>query len=269
MRPRGNAGPGARRSPLAVGLAVGLISLVGVVGWHVQCYRRVRAHAQGLRVQLAHDCVVGAGPGPPVRLALLGDSTVEGDGLDDPRTAMPGQVAAALVAATGRAVDVRAFGRSGLRVGRVLTTQVPRLIGLEADAVVISAGVNDGLGRRPPWRVAADTAALLVAVRQVAPTAALCLVGCIDIRTAPALPRPANRVIGWHFARTQRAQLRAAAASGVPAVPVPDPPPVDHYGPDGIHPGVDGIAWLAERVAAELVAQLDRPTVMPAGLRSS
>jgi hypothetical protein len=52
--------------------------------------------------------------------------------------------------------------------------------------------------------------------------------------------------------------VRAAAALGVPAVGVTRPPPIHHYGPDGIHPGAEGVSWLAERVARHLAAQISR-----------
>lgn len=227
-----------------------------VVAWHVRHYRRVHALAQSPRVPLVHDRVVGEGEGPVLRLVAIGDSVVEGVGLDDPALALPVRVATALAASCGRPVEVHALGQSGQRVGQVLATQVPALAELEADAVVVAGGTNDGLGRRPPQRVAADTAELLAAVRRLAPRAAVCLVPCIDIRTAPALPRPSNHLVGWHFARIEAAQVRAAEALGVPAVAVFGPPPVEHFGRDGIHPGAEGISWLAERVARHLAEQI-------------
>lgn len=212
------ARPIPRSGPSVLGAV--LTALGGTVAWHLRHYRRVHALAQSLRVPLTHDRVVGEGEGPALRLVAIGDSVVEGVGLGDATFALPGRVAAELAAVAGRPVEVRSLGRSGQRMAAVLATQVPELAGLAADAVVVAGGTNDGLGRRPAERVAADTTALLTAVRQAAPGAAVCLVPCMDIRTAPALPRPSNHLVGWHFSRIKTAQVRAAVALGVPAVGV-------------------------------------------------
>src|SRR5690606_33064927 len=101
----------------------------------------------------------------PLRLAVLGDSTVAGIGAAQADDALPVLVAERVAPALGCRVVVTGFGVSGARTADVRREQVPALVGAGFDVVLIVVGANDVTHVTAPWRLAAETAAL---VRQAA-----------------------------------------------------------------------------------------------------
>ncbi|MEU8664107.1 GDSL-type esterase/lipase family protein, partial [Actinoplanes philippinensis] len=108
------------------------------------------------------------GPGPVLRLALLGDSSAAGFGAPDHATALAGQLATALGASLGRAVAWRVAARGGA-TARTVTTLLPHLTdpgtGRRPDVVVIAVGVNDTTRLRRPAAFQRDVTRLITEVR--------------------------------------------------------------------------------------------------------
>ena len=236
-----------RRAFLA---AVGLV--LAVVVYDLAAVLRLRSRAPDPPAPLDHDGRIGTGPGEEaIRLVILGDSAAAGYGLDDPDEAYPRELAQRLHEQRGVPVDLVSFAEDGARIADLIATQVPR-IPADADVVVLAAGVNDALGRRPPEAVEADTVALIEAVADRVPDADVLVVGCPDLHTAPGFPWPLDRLVGWSCRRTCGAQRRAAQGRPVRFVSYPTPPTVEMYGADGFHPGALGQAAAAEAAVAAL-----------------
>ncbi|WP_108666978.1 SGNH/GDSL hydrolase family protein [Euzebya rosea] len=232
-------GPG-----LLVGGAIG--NVVGVVG--------ARRTARRLRLPHELDGLVPP-PGPavdttPLRLLTLGDSAMAGDGIQDPDLTLPRQVASRLAEATGRPVHVEQRAVSGHTTVDVAGQLVPAPQPAP-DVVVVSAGVNDGLKRRPLRTIRRDTVAMVHTIRDVAPDARIVLVGAPDLRHAPALPQPLRRLVGFLTGRVGRAQASWLATHGVDVVEIGTP--ASDFGPDGFHPGPTATpmiaGWIVDRLA--------------------
>lgn len=237
------------------------LGLLGLGAHNARLVLRLRATSDRHDHQLEHDTTLGTG-GPPLRLAVLGDSSATGLGLADPDQAYPRQTARELSRLLRRPVELRALGHRGTRIRHVAAEQVPPLHRLRPEAIAISVGANDALGRRSPRQVRADMHRLLDDVAAAAPGAALSVGITPDLGSAPSLPQPLRRVVGWQCQRVGRAQAEVLDERGVPWTRLP-PQPVDHFGPDGFH---GGVACHAEagQLTAQVLSRALAPRPVPA-----
>ena len=243
-----------RRAIRAV-IGVGLTALVVANAGGLVLARR---RAQGIRVVHPAEARVhpvdGPSDGPALRLVTIGDSVMAGDGIADADLTLPMALARALANHVHRPVALTQLGVSGHTTTAVLAEQVPRLATLRPDVVAVSVGVNDGLARRPLRRIAEDHRRLAAAIAAAAPGAVRVLVGAPDLGAAPALPRPANRAVGWLTGRVGARQAGWLADSGMVVVPVGRP--TTHFAVDGFHPGPTGTPLIAGWVLAAIADQL-------------
>ncbi|MDP9022927.1 MAG: GDSL-type esterase/lipase family protein [Actinomycetota bacterium] len=236
--------PGAKIVPAAV------FAGVAVTAHNVRQVLRLRRVADVHDHQLRHDTVVGAGE-PQLRVAVLGDSSAAGFGLDDPELAYPYQLASRLGQLLGASVRVACVAERGARLRDVIDQQVPKVADIDPDLVVMSVGSNDAFRRRLPGQVAADTRELLEAVRAAAPDAQVFLGGPTDLRHAPGLPRPLNVVVGVACRAVAATQRSVADEFGIPFATLPEQLDGD-FGPDGFHGGAAAHARAADITVSAL-----------------
>lgn len=199
---------------------------------------------------LEHDLEL-EGTGTPRRVVVLGDSAAAGFGLPGPEQAIARRIGRALALRDGRPTSVRCVARNGATSADVVAEQVSAAEG--ADVVVVGLGANDALKRRPLPEVAADHAALVERLREVAPEARLVLIGCPDLSAAPGLPALVRPLVGWRCRAVARVQDDVARRAGVPLAPIPRRDlTAETFGDDGFHPGILG----HERMAAAALALL-------------
>ena len=196
----------------------------------------------------------------PVRLALLGDSTAVGYGVERPDQTPGALLAGALAAHTGEAVLLTNVGRTGASSDQ-LAEQVQ---GLLADPeqvpnlAAIMIGANDITHRRPIPQAAAE---LGVAVARLRRAGCQVIVGtCPDLGTI----RPIQPPLRWLARRWSRqlAQRQATAvyAAGGRSVPIgallgPEfATRTELFGPDRFHPSAEGYATAASAMLPALVA---------------
>lgn len=183
------------------------------------------------------------GPGPALRLAVLGDSSAAGYGAPDHATALAGQLSGALATRIGRAVSWRVSARGGA-TARTVTALLPGLsdaaAGWQPELVLIVVGVNDTTRLRRPAAFERDVATLIEAVRtHLGHPVPVLLAGLPPMHRFPALPAPARLLLGSHARRLDR--RLAALAARLPAthhLPADDLPldRPDLFAPDGFHP---------------------------------
>ncbi|MFN7150927.1 MAG: SGNH/GDSL hydrolase family protein, partial [Microthrixaceae bacterium] len=150
----------------------------------------------------------------PLRLAVLGDSSMTGPGLSSPADIWIARAAAAL----GRPVELRSHARGGSRVRDVLEQQVPTLVEEPADLVVVSVGANDAIHATSLRSYARTLDRLLDRLAGVAPVVSL---GIGDLSTIPRLPRTFRPVVARRSAAIDRAHtLVTADRDRVVRVPV-------------------------------------------------
>ncbi|MGQ0804773.1 MAG: SGNH/GDSL hydrolase family protein, partial [Actinomycetota bacterium] len=159
----------------------------------------------------------GAVGAPEVRIALIGDSTVTGPGLDGPDDLWMRQVARRL--ARDYRVSVRSHAVGGARARDVLMYQVRAAMQDAPDVAIVSVGANDALRRIRIRRFEAELTAIVNALRDAGATVVLAGVG--DVGTAPRLPFPLKVIVSERSRAADRVHTRVAARlEGVVKVPI-------------------------------------------------
>lgn len=174
--------------------------------------------AQALHVRRVTPRLPGAsGPvtgfvpgGDPLRLLVLGESTVDGVGAASHEEALTGQLALALAERTGRGVRWQAVGCTGANARVVLEELLPAAE--PADLVVIALGVNDTIELHSAGRYRRDLLRLVVAVRRELGPVPVLLVGVPPMGRFPVLPQPLRAVLGARSA-TRPCRLRSSPAT--------------------------------------------------------
>lgn len=209
---------------------------------------RERVGAGVVRLPEAAGATRGATDGvrPPLRIALLGDSSAAGVGAPDHELALAGQLAAALTALTGRAVSWRVVARSSATARVVRADLLPSLVPpgdpgpapWRPDLVVVVVGVNDATRLRRPRAFRRDVVRLGADVRSgLGREVPLLFTGLPPVHRFTGLPAWVRLPLGGH-ARLLDHQLAALVRHA---------PAAYHVRTEGLpEAGADGRSWLAE-----------------------
>jgi len=194
---------------------------------------------------------------PPLRLAVLGDSTAAGVGVARIDDTVAGRLARA-IADTGRFVTLDGLGVSGSRAGD-LAPQVSRALVHPPDVAVVLIGANDATHGAGLDAVRED---VRDAVRRLREAGTAVVVGsCPDMGSATAFLPPLRQVVAWHGRRVGAATRDAAADAGAETVdigaetgPAFRSDPDRYLSSDRFHPSADGYALWAESLAGAVRA---------------
>lgn len=252
-----------------LGTAAG--AFAGVVAVQLMRLRRIEFLPGHPGFYINHVVLPGAGAprGPRLRLAVLGDSTTAGVGVERAEDALPYLIARHIADAEARAVHVVSYGWAGARVADLARTQLPRALeplrATEteaflpgADVVAIVIGANDATHNTPPGRFRADLRTTLHGVRSAAPDARVVLAGIPAFRGA--LPRIQPLIfLADQYARLLRPISRSEALrAGVAYADLASHVPprlrgrTDVLSSDQFHPSVVGYSVWAEVIAEAL-----------------
>jgi lysophospholipase L1-like esterase len=257
-----------------VGAAIG--AFAGVVALQLMRLRRMEflpGHP-GFYVNHVVRPRDGARGAPRLRLAVLGDSTTAGVGVERAEDSLPYQLALRLANHHLRDVHVVSYGWAGARVADVLRAQLPRslqplrttetepfLPGADIIAVVI--GANDATHNTPRGRFRAELRALLSAARSSNPKACMVLAGIPAFRGALRAVEPLI-FLADQYARLLRPISRAEAqrvgvayADLAREVPKRIDPETPFLSEDQFHPSATGYAIWADVIFEALI---DAPT---------
>jgi lysophospholipase L1-like esterase len=187
------------------------------------------------------------GTGEPFRLAVLGESTVDGVGAANHEEALTGCLAREL-ARDGRAVRWQAVGRTGANARTVRAELAPLV--RPADLVVIALGVNDTIELRSAPAYRRDLLKLVIDLRRRLGPADVLLAGVPPMSRFPALPRPLRDVLAARSTALDNAAATLARIPGVTHLPM-DPRLLDPaaFASDRFHPGPTGYARWAQTLA--------------------
>lgn len=193
----------------------------------------------------------------PLRLAVLGDSTVAGVGSPTEDEALAVLVAERVASTSRRAVHVVGFGVAGARTATVLADQLPRLHGAW-DAVVLVVGANDATHATPWPRLRADAEAMLRRAREIAPV--VVLAGTPRFHANEIIPEPLRTMVD-RYSGLLRGEQRAAVAAvdGARFVDLAaDASPrflgrPEATSVDGFHPSPVGYGFWADAIAPAVV----------------
>jgi lysophospholipase L1-like esterase len=187
------------------------------------------------------------GDGEPFRLAVLGESTVDGVGAATHEEALTGCLAREL-ARDGRAVRWQAAGRTGANA-RIVRAELAPLV-RPADLVVIALGVNDTIELRSAAGYRRDLLALVVDLRRRLGPVDVLLAGVPPMARFPSLPRPLRDVLAARSTALDAAAAAVARVPGVTHVPMgPELLDASTFAEDRFHPGPAGYARWAQTLA--------------------
>jgi lysophospholipase L1-like esterase len=260
------------------GGGVGLLSMVavGTILGEAKLARRTIGPAQSPpprcdgRYGTEHDA-------PPLTLAVLGDSSAAGYGVELPRETPGALLAAGLAERLHRPVTLCSLAVVG-STSAGLVPQCEDAVEVRPDLAVILVGAND-VTHRVPATVA--VAHLATTVRQLRAAGTRVVVGtCPDLGTI----RPIAQPLRWLARRWSRqlaaAQTIAAVEAGAATVslgdllgPEFDAAPEQMFSADRFHPSAAGYAAAAAAMLPTVVAALatDEASAAPgtdAGIRS-
>lgn len=235
----------SRRASLAWWLSLGaLLPVLLPLAWHTRRTALRLPEAAG-----PQQGVAGAGQGEPLRLLLLGESTVAGVGVEAQQVALSGQLGAALAESLGRPVHWQALGVNGItavEACEALLPQAPQRV----DLVVLVFGVNDTthFSSRRAWLQALNR----LAEHFVAGRAQVAFTAVPPIEHFSALPRLLRWMLGRR-ARLLDLDLRHLAQQRGHVYCALDLQFADEYlAEDGYHPSARGYAVWAQALAQRL-----------------
>jgi lysophospholipase L1-like esterase len=206
-----------------------------------------------------------ATPGPPWRLAMLGDSTAVGQGVHRAGQTPGAVLASGLAAVSERTVELHCVALSGAKSDD-LERQVSLLLtepgrAPTPDVCVIMIGANDVTGRVPPAR---SVKCLAEAVTRLRTAGCQVIVGtCPDLGSV----EPVGQPLRW-LARRLCRQLAAAQTIAVVELggrtvslgallgPEFAANPRELFGPDRYHPSAEGYATASMAILPTLCASL-------------
>jgi lysophospholipase L1-like esterase len=192
---------------------------------------------------------------PPLRLAVLGDSTAAGVGVAKVEDTVAGRTARVL-ADTGRFVTLDGLGVSGSRAGD-LAPQVSRALVHKPDVAVVLIGANDATHATRLDDVRRD---VRLAVERLHAAGVRVVVGtCPDMGSATAFLPPLRQLVAWQGRRVAAASREGATIAGAVAVDIgaetgPEfrRDPGRYLSSDEFHPSADGYALWAAALADEV-----------------
>lgn len=230
-----------------LGLAAVPIAVVAVLTIEVQLARMgPDLHDR----PLDHDGRIG-GPGMPLRMVWLGDSTAAGVGASSPERAIPRRVAVALQ----RPVQLTDLAVSGARVADV-GDQLSRLDELQPDVVLFSIGANDAVHLTSRHAFRSRYRRL---VDRVPRGALVVLLGVPDMGAPPRFAQPLRGLAGWRGRQLDeiaRAVARDAGALYVDIAgetgPTMRSDTARYFAGDHYHPSDAGYALWAAAVLQQL-----------------
>lgn len=267
LPPLSAARPGRRARYVAVKAAYGggLVGTLGAAGWGLLVTEaKLARRTIGEPTDRAPDPDgrYGKGRGVPLRLAVLGDSSAAGLGVDEPAQTTGAQLAGGLARELGRPVDLVVAAVVGGRSAG-LDAQAGLVLAEWIDLVVIMVGTNDVTHRVPLGNAARD---LGRAVRTLREAGATVVVGtCPDLGTVAPLLQPLKGIAGVLGRKLAAAQTIAVVEAGGIAVTLgdllsPEFARQPHlWGPDRFHPSAAGYARVAEVLLPSCLAALGHP----------
>lgn len=199
-------------------------------------------------------------PGPAIKIALLGDSSAAGYGVERVEETPGAQLASGVATQADRRVHLRSLAVVGAKSSD-LGEQVDRALPSRPDVAVILIGANDVTHRLLPSQ---SVRHLAEAVRRLREAEVAVLVGtCPDLGTVRPIAPPLRQVARQWSRRLAAAQAIAVVDEGGRSVslssvlgPEFDAAPALLFGPDRFHPSAHGYRSLAEVLLPSTLAAL-------------
>lgn len=198
---------------------------------------------------------------PPIRLAVLGDSSAAGLGVEDPLDTPGALLACGLAAVAERPVRLVSVAKSGAQSSD-LERQVTLALTADPDVAMIMVGANDVTHQVRP---ADSVRRLEQATRRLIAAGTEVVVGtCPDLGTIEPIAQPLRYLVRQWSRSLAAAQTIAVVEAGGRTVSIgallgPEfaARPGDLFGPDRFHPSAEGYSTAAMAILPSLCAALD------------
>lgn len=199
-------------------------------------------------------------PGPAIKVALLGDSSAAGYGVDRVEETPGALVASGVSEHAERRVYLRDFAVVGARTTD-LKSQIDRALPIEPEVALILIGANDVTHQTLP---AESVRHLSEGVRRLREAGVEVVVGtCPDLGTVRPIAPPLKQVARTWSRRLAAAQTIAVIREGGRTVslgsilgPEFDAAPTVFFGPDQFHPSAQGYRALTNLLIPSVLAAL-------------
>lgn len=200
----------------------------------------------------AQHGLAGAGQGgAPLRLLLIGESTVAGVGAVTQEAALAGQLARALAARLGRPVAWRACGENGITADEACERLLPQALGEPADLVLLVFGVNDTthLTSLSRW----EGALRRLCRTMSGPGVRVVCSGVPPIRHFSALPWLLRRLLGLRAALLDEILRRVSGQEQAQYACLQLNFAADYLARDGYHPSALGYRLWGDGLAEQIM----------------
>ncbi|WP_328803628.1 SGNH/GDSL hydrolase family protein [Aquipseudomonas ullengensis] len=188
--------------------------------------------------------------GEPLRLLVLGESTVAGVGVELLESALAGQLAVALARRLQRPVAWRALGENGITAVQAGERLLPQALQQPVDLAVLVFGVNDTTHLSS---LAAWSAALRRLSRPLAAQGArVAFTGVPPIEHFSALPWLLRKLLGLRAGLLDRRLRQVCAEEGAQYQRLQLEFAAEFLAVDGYHPSAQGYRVWAEDLALTL-----------------
>ena len=139
--------------------------------------------------------VTFSGKGSPIKVLMLGDSSIAGVGVQDFDACLSGQLPKLLYNKTGRTITQRTCGNNSATAGQLLGNVLPNLEYEHFDFIIINVGVNDSKNFHTGRRFKKEFGGLLYGLNAKFPGATIIWQGLIDMDQIPVLPNPLRKIL--------------------------------------------------------------------------
>lgn len=199
-------------------------------------------------------------PGPALRIALLGDSSAVGYGMEEIKDTTGARLATGVSRAADRRVHLKSVAVSGAETSD-LDAQITEVLGVEPQLAVILIGANDVTHTVRP---AQSVRMLTDAVHRLRDAGVDVVVGtCPDLGTIEPLVQPLRQLARSWSRRLAAAQTIATVEAGGRTVslgsilgPEFAERPRHLFGPDRFHPSKEGYKRLATTMLPTVLVAL-------------
>lgn len=201
-------------------------------------------------------------PGPAIKIALMGDSSAAGYGVDRIEQTPGAWLGSGVAEGADRRVHLREYAVVGAQSSS-LQQQVTQALLTDPDVAVILIGANDVTHTVLP---SVSVRHLSEVVRRLRDAGVAIVVGtCPDLGTVAPLPTPLRQVARLWSRRLAAAQTIAVVESGGRTVSLSSIMGPEHtaapallFGPDRFHPSAAGYEHLARMLVPSVLAALGK-----------
>jgi lysophospholipase L1-like esterase len=193
---------------------------------------------------------VGTTSRPALRVAVVGESTAAGCGVDSHDEGFTGSLAREIAARTQRPVEWQVAGQLGATARRIRHRLLPQL-GDDLDAAVLLAGGNDVMGRRSPGEWRDDLTAIVDDLMGRA--GHVVIAGTPPFALFPAVPATLGRYLSERATVLDEVARRVCASRPCTTwVTMPGVPGPDFFAGDRFHLSAVGYRHWARVIAGRL-----------------